>query len=326
MGGMWGRYVPVSERRQKAKNKMEKLKKQGRTIEPIEIEGKLISTKFWGKKWCEHLNTFADYDNRLSRGKTYVRNGSICHLSIEEGKCEAYVSGSELYSVTLHFKPLAKSIWEKILDACRGKVGSLLELLQGKLSDHVMEIVTSHENGLFPKNKEITFSCSCPDWADMCKHVAAVCYGIGHRLDTHPELLFKLRGVDPSALISSKLIIDTEVAESAFELTDLGSIFGIDLEAEVQVNPVAPKLESQPKKVEQKVIKAKKNGKEALDPENLTGNKLKAYRKKKQLTVLEFARLLNVTSASIYRWEGNGDDILKLNGQSKEAIKLLSNH
>lgn len=317
---MWGRYVPVAERREKAKKKMEKLKKKGKHIEPIELDGRVISKKFWGKKWCEHLDAFSDYDNRLSRGKTYVRNGSVCHLSIEEGKCEAHVSGSELYNVELKIKPLAKDKWEMILNKCRGKVGSLLELLQGILSDHVMEVVTCHESGLFPKRKEITYSCNCPDWADMCKHVAAVCYGIGHRLDTKPELLFKLRSVDPSELIRSNLSVDTNVAESAFEDADLGSIFGIDLDTESSVKSVQPKMMPQSERAEKKRSNSSKKKLPTLNPESLTGKDLKSYREQNKWTVNELAKQLDVTSATIYRWEASGNQILKLNGRSKEAL------
>src|ERR1700722_11678976 len=165
----WAPYVSVSERRSMAETAMQKLKKKGKAIEPVRVDGRKISKKFWGQKWCDHLDNFADYDNRLPRGRTYVRNGSVCHLSIDKGVCEAFVSGSDIYEVVIKIKPLEDSAWEEIKKLCRGKIGSLLELLQGKLSDHVMNVVLDSKFGLFPKIKEFSCSCSCPDWADVCK-------------------------------------------------------------------------------------------------------------------------------------------------------------
>ncbi len=317
---MWGRYVPVSERRAKASKKMEKLKKQGKKVEPVCIEGRTITKKFWGKKWCDHLENFADYDNRLPRGKTYVRNGSVCHLSLSKGKCEAIVSGSELYEVVIHIDPLAKSLWEGVKNQCRGKVGSLLELLQGKLSDQVMHVVTDPDTGLFPKLTEFSCSCSCPDWADICKHVAAVFYGIGNRLDDKPELLFKFRGVDASELISTQLSLETSSAENQLITDDLGALFGIELdEAEKKEAPVKEK-----KKVKKQSTKHKNKAvaKKKVTIDNITGGELRQLREEKVLTVLQFADLLGVTPASIYRWEKNQGP-LHLRGHSKESLKRI---
>ncbi|MDD4391852.1 MAG: SWIM zinc finger family protein [Desulfobacterales bacterium] len=199
--GFWGRYVPVAERRAKARNQMKKLCKKGKHIQPVEIEGRTIARSFWGKGWCDHLESFSDYANRLPRGRTYVRNGSVCHLEIGPGCIEAIVSGSSLYNVSISIQKLKPAIWESIQKQCAGQIGSMLELLQGKLSDQVMGVVTDRKTGLFPQPGEIQFDCSCPDWAVMCKHVAAVLYGVGSRLDSQPELLFLLRGVDAQELI-----------------------------------------------------------------------------------------------------------------------------
>jgi len=92
----WPEYVPVAERRAQARRKTEKLKKQGQAIYPVEIEGRTIARSFWGKGWCTHLESFGDYSNRLPRGRTYVRNGSVCHLSIEKGSIVALVAGSSV--------------------------------------------------------------------------------------------------------------------------------------------------------------------------------------------------------------------------------------
>ena len=238
MAFYWRPYVPVARRRAQAQKKIEKLKKKGVVIQPIEIEGRKIATSFWGKAWCDHLESFSDYDNRLPRGRTYVRNGSVCHLEIKKGKIEAIVSGSELYNVTIDIQPLKPTLWKSIKGLCSGKIGSMLELLQGKLSDHVMGVVTDQQKGLMPQPKEIKLKCSCPDWAVMCKHVAAVLYGIGSRLDTLPELLFTLRGVDAAELISADITLPASDVVGSKSIADdqLADIFGIEMdEADVPV-------------------------------------------------------------------------------------------
>ncbi|MGD0188062.1 MAG: hypothetical protein ABSC25_22825, partial [Roseiarcus sp.] len=195
-------YVPVAKRRAIAARELEKLKKKGRTISPVVIEGRTIVRTFWGNAWCENLERYSDYENRLPRGRTYVRNGSVLDLQIERGQIRAMVSGSELYSIEIKIDTISKSGWAAICRDCLGSVGSLVELLQGKLSKNVMERVCREGDGLFPSPREIKMKCSCPDWADMCKHTSAVLYGVGARLDAEPDVLFALRGVDRSELIA----------------------------------------------------------------------------------------------------------------------------
>src|SRR5215468_4190926 len=246
--GEWGRYVPVAERRAKARREMDKLRKKGKNILPVSIDGRTIARSFWGKGWCDHLESFADYANRLPRGRTYVRNGSVCHLDIRPGRIEAVVSGSELYQVVIRIKALKAATWTSIKDQCAGHIGSMLELLQGKLSDQVMAIVTNRQHGLFPLPGEMALDCSCPDGADMCKHVAAVLYGVGSRLDSWPELLFLLRDVDAQELIAAEMALpDTAASTAGDTLADdqLGAIFGIDLDTETAANPT---LQTQAKK------------------------------------------------------------------------------
>ncbi len=230
----WRPYVPVAQRRANAAREVQKLRKRGLTIEPVEIEGRKIARTFWGEAWCRHLEHFSDYANRLPRGRTYVRNGSVCHLAISKGKIEAIVSGSELYTVDINITPLSLAKWKKVRKQCVGQIGSLLELLQGRFSTNVMEIVTDRTHGLFPLLKEITFSCSCPDWADMCKHVAASLYGIGARLDDRPESLFVLRNVDHEELISAELDVQTATAgrgkRRRLVAPDLSDVFGVEVE------------------------------------------------------------------------------------------------
>jgi uncharacterized Zn finger protein len=240
MSFYWRPYVPVAQRRAKALKKMEKLQKQGIHVQPVEIEGRTIARSFWGKAWCDHLESFSDYDNRLPRGRTYVRNGSVCHLEIKKGRIEAMVSGSELYQITVDIKPLKSSLWKSIIQLCSGKIGSMLELLQGRLSNHVMSIVTHRDQGLMPLPREISLKCSCPDWAVMCKHVAAVMYGVGSRLDAVPELLFTLRGVNADELITAGMTLpvsDTKSAGNIIADDQISDIFGIEMDTVTAAHP-----------------------------------------------------------------------------------------
>jgi len=191
-GWGWRPYVSVAERRMNALREMEKRRKKGLAVSPVTIEGRTIVRTFWGKAWCDNLERYSDFANRLPRGRSYVRNGSVIDLHISSGKIKALVSGSEIYEVAVKVAPVAKARWRSICRDCAGAIDSLIELLQGRLSKGVMERICQQNTGLFPSPKEIQLSCSCPDWAEMCKHVAAVLYGIGARLDKQPELLFGL--------------------------------------------------------------------------------------------------------------------------------------
>ena len=229
----WAPYVPVAEQRDRARREMARLKKKGKHVQPIEIAGRTIARSFWGKGWCDHLESFADFANRLPRGRRYARNGSVCHLEIRPGRVEAIVSGSELYDVTIGITQLKAADWKSIKAKCAGRIGSMLELLQGKLSREVMGVVAERDRGLFPKPREIALDCSCPDWAAMCKHVAAALYGVGHRLDHQPDLLFLLRDLDAAELIATEIALPgREVTSDVLADEALGDIFGIDLDTE----------------------------------------------------------------------------------------------
>jgi uncharacterized Zn finger protein len=225
-------YVPVARRKAQAVREVEKRKKKGEVITPVVIEGRNIAHTFWGKAWCENLESYSDFANRLPRGRTYVRNGSVVDLQIHKGKITALVSGSSLYKITVQIGPLLKNHWSAIKTRCSGEIGSLVELLQGRLSKGVMDVVTAHGSGLFPKPAEIKLACSCPDWAGMCKHVAAVLYGVGARLDTKPELLFLLRQVDHLELIAEAVPQATNKqprGKNTLAASDLAGVFGIEL-------------------------------------------------------------------------------------------------
>ena len=224
--GGWAPYVPVAQRRANAMRQVDKLRKKGQKIEPVNIQGRVIAKSFWGKAWCGHMEQLGDYANRLPRGRTYARNGSVCHLEIKPGAVEAIVSGSQLYNIKIAIKPLTKTKWQNIQKACSSEIGSMLALLQGEFSDEVMNIVSDEKNGLFPLPNEIQLDCDCPDWAGLCKHLAAVLYGVGARLDQQPELLFLLRGVDHRQLINTQLNIPTKTGSRLVE-GDLADLFGI---------------------------------------------------------------------------------------------------
>ena len=251
--GHWKPYVPVAQRRANAARQLAKLtKKSGRTASPVHLTGRTIAATFWGKAWCDNLESYSDFENRLPRGRTYVRNGSVVDLQISEGKVAARVSGSELYTIEIRIKPLAKAAWKRIQSECAGKIDSLIELLQGRLSAGVMKIVTRHDHGLFPKPAEIEMDCSCPDWAGLCKHLAAVLYGVGARLDEKPDLLFLLRGVDPAELISQAAAAEAiqqttrTKAKPAIADADLADVFGIELDPATAPSGAAPASPSKP--------------------------------------------------------------------------------
>jgi uncharacterized Zn finger protein len=243
-------YVSIAERRAEAAREIAKLAKKGRKISPVRIEGRKIAHTFWGKAWCENLESYSDYENRLPRGRTYVRNGSVLDLQIQPGRITALVSGSSLYKIEIRITTLVKDSWQGIKRECAGKIGSLIELLQGKLSEGVMGIITRRPGGMFPAPKEISLTCSCPDWAGMCKHLAAVLYGVGARLDHEPELLFKLRQVDHLDLIAQagdlEGILKPASAESTIAHSDLADVFGIELEAEPVLQSASPALSQPP--------------------------------------------------------------------------------
>ena len=253
-------YVSVATRRKQAEKIAAKAKKSGANFSPIEASRGAIAKTFWGKAWCDNLEAYSDYDNRLPRGRTYVRNGSLLDLQIGAGEVHAQVLGSSIYKVAVKVTPVDAKKWQAIGTDCAGSIDSLVELLQGKLSTAVMQRICKRETGLFPAPKELTFSCSCPDWADMCKHVAAVLYGVGARLDQKPELLFSLRGVDAKALVSQagaglpkskKNLAEGKVLDSAM----LADVFGIEMdEAVVVPKRVSPKKRSVPAKTPAKVV------------------------------------------------------------------------
>lgn len=245
--GGFPEYVPVAERRRRAAQKLAQLRKKGHQPKPVQIEGRGIASTFWGKAWCDHLESHADLANRLPRGRTYVRNGSVIDLQLAEGEVRALVSGSEIYEVKVGIEPLAAVRWKAVRRECGGQIGTVVELLAGKLSSAVMEVLCHRQKGLFPATRELAMSCSCPDGAWLCKHLAAVLYGIGARLDHAPELLFTLRGVDGAELVAAAgkagSLARAAPGKGAIGGEQLAEIFGIELEG---APPPAPRKRSTP--------------------------------------------------------------------------------
>jgi uncharacterized Zn finger protein len=230
----WQPYVSVAKRRLKAAKELAKLKRRNQSVSPVMIAGRQIAKSFWGKSWCTNLERYSDYEYRLPRGRSYVRNGCVVDLQIAKGKVSAKVSGSNLYTVTITIAPVTATSWKAICRDCAGAIDSLVELLQGRLSKGVMDRVCREGDGLFPAPKEIKLSCSCPDWAGMCKHVAAVLYGVGARLDEKPALLFELRGVNENELLTNvgqELSLKKSVPATAKVLddSDIAGVFGLEM-------------------------------------------------------------------------------------------------
>lgn len=260
----WKPYVSVAARRKKAEKAAAKVKKSGANLTPVEPARGAIAKTFWGKAWCNNLEAYSDYANRLPRGRTYVRNGSVIDLKITEGEVQAQVMGSSLYKVAVKVTTVSATHWQAIGADCAGSIDSLVELLQGKLSTAVMQRICTPQTGLFPAPKEISFSCNCPDSASMCKHIAAVLYGVGARLDQKPELLFSLRRVDAKDLVSQagaglpKAKKDLS-AGRVLDHSMLADVFGIEIDESVVPEKIAsPRMKPAAAKAgAKKAVKAK---------------------------------------------------------------------
>ncbi len=346
----WPAYVTVAERRAKAKKQLEKMKKKGLKVQPVALSGRKIAASFWGKGWCEHMESFSDYANRLPRGRSYVRNGSVCHLEIAAGRIAALVSGTTLYNVRITIEPLKASRWEAVKSACSGKIASLVDLLRGKLDGSVMEVVTDRKTGLFPLPGEMKFECDCPDWAGMCKHVAAVLYGVGARLDQSPEMLFLLRGVNHLELIDvTAAVADATAAGTSrrrIAATGLADVFGIEMaDTGVAEDPpaLAPSGKAKPEKKSKPAAKVseaqrtaakiavvkrvpeprveKKLLPETQLPEPFTGKILYAWRTSLGETQTKFAARLGLSAGCISQWESKGKKPIGMQVRSRLLLQ-----
>jgi len=295
----WGypRYVSVGEKKAKAAKKIIQLRKKNPDIRPVIIEGSAIATTWWGKSWNVNLERYADYENRIGRGRSYVRHGTVLDLRIKPGQVTSLVQGtaSKPYSVTVTIKELPANIWRKITVACEGKLDSLQELLMGKFPRALNEIFTAQGKGLFPSPEEISFSCSCPDRAYMCKHVAATLYGIGARLDEHPGLFFKLRKVEMNDLISRAVEDKTQKllkkagrkSSRVMDDSSLSDVFGIDLEGNAPVKTKARKARSTVRKEKTATEKPAKVTQNDTSPIEVVADIIKKSKKGVGIATLE---------------------------------------
>ena len=245
-------YVSVANKKLNAEKLAKKLEKKGDILTPVTVAGSKLVTTFWGKSWNDNLGRYRDYENRLPRGRSYLRHGAVIDLKVTDGAITALVSGSSLYKVNITIKALKSDRWHALKKECSGKITSLIGLLQGKLPPTVMEAVTKQGSGLFPEPRDISFNCSCPDSAGICKHCAAVVYGVGVRLDNQPELLFRLRGVDHTELITGAgdaVIAHADDGSQGIELDDISGIFGIELDVSSEPAKPAPAKKGRSAKV-----------------------------------------------------------------------------
>ncbi len=326
----WAPYVPVAARRRQAKDMAAKMAKKGEKLSPVHITGRNIANTFWGKAWCENLECYQDFANRLPRGRTYARNGSIIDLQISAGIIKAMVSGSSVYKISIEIEKLPIRRWKALREDCAHSIHSLMDLLQGKFSDSVMQSLTEKDTGLFPAPKEIKMSCSCPDYAYMCKHLAAVLYGIGNRLDKQPELLFLLRNVNHQELIDDALSnqnLDTALTANAPEnlgSSELSEIFGIELSSTDDQGTNAPspaKKKAQPSKTKTKVIAGKVKLSQAVPKKS----DLEVAQEEKQAPAI-VSKVISVakTKKSTVKI-ANKQELAAISGKSAESAKRTNN-
>ncbi|MGV1100483.1 SWIM zinc finger family protein [Thiovibrio sp. JS02] len=238
----WGfpEYETVAEKKARAAKKLAQLRKKMPGIAPVVIGGNTLARTWWGKSWNRNLERYADYSNRIGRGKSYVRHGAVLDLRIEGGRVAALVQGTSAkpYEVVIRIAPVKKANWGQIRKQCQGELRSLPDLLAGKFPKELGDIFLAEGKGLFPTPREISFECTCPDWASMCKHVAAALYGVGARLDEDPLLFFTLRQADTEELVARAVQEKTgdllaradKKSSRVIDDADLSGLFGIDMD------------------------------------------------------------------------------------------------
>ena len=314
-------------------------------VQPIELRGRTIARNFWGRRWCEHLESFSECAARLAHGRAYVRNGSICHLAIEPGAVDSMVVDSALYHVSIRIRQLEGSAWTAIRRACAGRIGSVVELHQGLLPDHVAAVFTHRDAGLFPQPGEIVSSCECGDRATMCRHAAAVLSGVGSRLDDNPELLFLLRGVNEVELFSTEpapagdrvaagtpgLAMRNGMTPNTAARTGPAVDDVTGLEASAAESPLD--AATPPRRVKKtltyrppipaaglpQAARSDVADEVSFEP---TGELVAELREQCGCSVAEFADLLQVTPTSVRRWENTAGP-LNLHARPWEALLAL---
>lgn len=291
-------YVSVAEKKARNEKMYAKLVRKNPGLKPVFLDGSAIARTFWGKAWCSNVESYQDYSNRLPRGRSYVRSNAVLDLRITRGQVNALVAGSSSkpYSVSVRIAELPEDKWAALKAECTGRISSLISLIQGKLPDEILEKFCHRDTGLFPSPAEIHTSCSCPDSAGLCKHLAAVFYAIGSRLDEMPELFFTLRGIDPAGLIGSGLVDSlTSGANPEIASENIGNIFGIEFDAPDEHPAPVPAEKPEPVK--------------NATPQSLpvscewTPDQIRAFRKSAGLTQKDFGKLLDTSNTTICFWE-----------------------
>lgn len=296
----WPEYVPVARRREVAQRQVGLLRRLGIRVQPVQVRGSQVASSVWGKAWCSHLESFSDFSNRLPRGRSYVRHDAVVHLELDTGMIRAFVHGTETYYVEIAIRTLTAERWQDICRRCRGRIDSLLALLEGRIDHEVMAVVADRRQGLLPMPGEIDFACSCPDRARMCKHVAATLYGVGHRLDTEPGLLFELRGVSPDDLLGGAAVGRPAAHDDDLGDDDLAAIFGIEMDD----GPIATPAEA------------------TAATGEMTAEDVQALRCRLGDTLPAFAVRVGVTPATVARWEKQRGP-LRLWGRVRQRLEAL---
>src|SRR6516225_9973543 len=158
---------------------------------------------WWAKRWIAVLESF-DIGARLGRGRSYARNGQVLNIDIAKAEVTAKVQGSrpKPYDVTIQVKSLAEKEWAKVIEALSGQAIYAAKLLAGEMPQDIENVFQEVKLSLFPeKLGDLATECSCPDWSNPCKHIAAVYYLIGEEFDRDPYLLFRLRGLNREDLL-----------------------------------------------------------------------------------------------------------------------------
>ncbi|MCY4075643.1 MAG: hypothetical protein OXH04_09480 [Acidobacteria bacterium] len=335
------RYLSIGARRATTLPEMRRLRERGVRVQPVEGVGQAMARDFWGRRWCERLDTFARDEARLPLGRTLVRRGSVCHLEVRPGVIEAMVAGSALFRTVVRIRAMDPTARLEMARACAGRVGSVPELLRGALPEDVIEAVAGSDRGVLPRREEIHSECGCPDGKTLCRHAAAALYGVGRRLDAEPELLFRLRNVDAAELIAS-----ATAPKRASSHPDGENAPGPG-SAPAEVSPpaaVSPPAEvSPPAALPDDPIPAGLAGSgpagadaaparpeggpaapadEDGDGFRPTGAFIRGLRRSSGFSVPEFAALLRVSAATVRRWEA-APGALTLRSRPRDALETL---
>ena len=326
------RYLSIGARRARALPEMLRLRERGVRVQPIDTTGQTIARHFWGRRWCDRLDSFTAGEDRLPQGRTLVRNGSVCHLEIRPGVVEAMVAGSALFRVVVRIPTTEPTDWQAIARACAGRVESVPDLLGGALPDGVIEAVAGPERGLLPKRSEIDPDCGCADGTALCRHAAAALYGVGRRLDAAPELLFRLRGVDEAELIAAGTApagsapTCTEATRSPADTAPADPAPAVPAPAVPAPAVPAPAVPAPADSVDLDSAPEGPDPGPAVDRGasgfHPTGDLIRQLRRTGGFSVAEFAELLQVSAATVRRWEA-ASGALTLRSGPRDALQTL---